>query len=237
MNYGTGQMVHSEVDLSSDAFGIRWGHVRSYANVLTGSGGNGSSMNGNRWYVRQLKALSFVGAGSPSSQVIVEDGANSSQYFVLEGGVYRSQYTGWNSLIWNEDDHEFVLTSADSGQQWVFHDQTASAGVPGQLKRIVDAAGRTVNCTYDGSDLLEKFEQVVSGQTSGFYYSWTAMASVESVTLKLLDKPVRLAYPEPDIMCSYRKQAGQPDGDAGDPYNGYDRFGRTVDMPWTTPIS
>jgi hypothetical protein len=48
---------------------------------------------------------------------------------------------------------------------------------------------------------------------------------------------VRLAYPEPDIMCNYRKQAGQPDGDAGDPYNGYDRFGRTVDINWTSPIT
>jgi RHS repeat-associated protein len=191
VNYGTGQMIHREVDLSSDAFGIQWGHVRSYANILTGAGGNGSSMNGNRWYVRQLKVLKFVDAGTPPSQVIVEDGANSSQYFILDGGVYRSQFTGWNSLVWNEGAHEYTLTSANSGQQWVFHDQTESAGLRGQLKRVVDAAGRTVNCTYDGSDLLEKFEQVVDGQTSGFYYTWTAIASVESVTLKLQDKPVR----------------------------------------------
>ena len=44
---------------------------------------------------------------------------------------------------------------------------------------------------------------------------------------------VRLAYPQPSIACDYKKQAGQPDGDAGDPYNGYDRFGRTVDIHWS----
>jgi hypothetical protein len=32
------------------------------------------------------------------------------------------------------------------------------------------------------------------------------------------------------------QQIGQPDGDAGDPYNGYDRFGRTVDIRRSTPI-
>lgn len=185
-------MIHAEVDLSSDAFGIPWGHTRSYANILTGTGGNGSSMNGNRWYVRQLKALHFSDSGSPPSQVVVEDGANSSQYFILDDGVYRSEFIGWNSLVWNEDDHEFVLTSANNGRQWVFYDQTESSGLRGQLKRLVDAVGRVVNCTYfDGSDLLEKFEQVVDGQTSGFYYTWTAIASVESVTLKLQNKPVR----------------------------------------------
>ncbi len=148
-------MIHAEVDLSSDAFGIPWGHTRSYANILTGTGGNGSSMNGNRWYVRQLKALHFSDAGSPPSQVVVEDGANSSQYFILDDGVYRSEFIGWNSLVGNEDDHEFVLTSANNGRQWVFYDQTESSGLRGQLKRVVDAVGRVVNCTYfDGSDLL-----------------------------------------------------------------------------------
>ena len=44
---------------------------------------------------------------------------------------------------------------------------------------------------------------------------------------------VRLAYPQPSVVCDYKKQTGQPDGDAGDPYNGYDRFGRTVDIHWS----
>ena len=70
VKYGTGQMVHKEIDLSANAFGIPWGHTRSYANVLLGSGGNGTSFNGNRWYVRQLKALSFKftpGTSEPTS--------------------------------------------------------------------------------------------------------------------------------------------------------------------------
>ena len=38
------------------------------------------------------------------------------------------------------------------------------------------------------------------------------------------------------IRAGESQQAGQPDGDAGDPYNGYDRFGRTVDIHWSKPI-
>jgi YD repeat-containing protein len=191
VRYGTGQMIHVENDLAADAFGIPWGHTRSYANVLTGSGGNGTSWNGNRWYVRQMKLLRFSPGGDPPDQVIVEDGATSSQYFTWVTNKYVNTYSGWNLLEHDDVAHEFVLTQARGGQQWVFYDHTASAGLRGQLKRVVDAAGRTVNCAYDGSDLLEKFEQVVDGQTSGFYYTWTAIASVESVTLRLQDKPVR----------------------------------------------
>jgi RHS repeat-associated protein len=43
---------------------------------------------------------------------------------------------------------------------------------------------------------------------------------------------VSLTMPQPGIALSYRHAAGQPVGDAGDPYSGYDRFGRTVDMRW-----
>ncbi len=34
---------------------------------------------------------------------------------------------------------------------------------------------------------------------------------------------------------SYIKNSGEPERDSGDPYTGYDRFGRTVDMKWQTP--
>jgi hypothetical protein len=36
------------------------------------------------------------------------------------------------------------------------------------------------------------------------------------------------------VDLTYIKEAGSPVGDAGDPYAGYDRFGRTVEMRWQT---
>ncbi len=43
---------------------------------------------------------------------------------------------------------------------------------------------------------------------------------------------VRVGYPAPGVELTYRQLSGERPGDAGDPYSGYDRFGRTVDMPW-----
>ena len=43
---------------------------------------------------------------------------------------------------------------------------------------------------------------------------------------------IRVGYPQPAVELTYKKEAGQPVGDAGDPYNGYDRFGRTQDIRW-----
>jgi RHS repeat-associated protein len=43
---------------------------------------------------------------------------------------------------------------------------------------------------------------------------------------------VSLTMPQPGIALSYKQAAGEPVGDSGDPYSGYDRFGRTVDMRW-----
>jgi len=43
---------------------------------------------------------------------------------------------------------------------------------------------------------------------------------------------IRIAYPQPGVELSYVSPSGAPAGDAGDPYSGYDRFGRTVDMRW-----
>ncbi len=43
-----------------------------------------------------------------------------------------------------------------------------------------------------------------------------------------------MLYPEPAVNLTYIKTASQPLGDAGDQYTGFDRFGRTVDMRWST---
>ncbi|MDF1812730.1 MAG: hypothetical protein P1V20_10965 [Verrucomicrobiales bacterium] len=43
---------------------------------------------------------------------------------------------------------------------------------------------------------------------------------------------MKIAYPEPEIELSYIKGSNDPQRDSGDPYTGYDRFGRTVDMKW-----
>ncbi|MDR1818273.1 MAG: hypothetical protein LBR07_08955 [Puniceicoccales bacterium] len=48
------------------------------------------------------------------------------------------------------------------------------------------------------------------------------------------DNVVRAYYNEPNIMLTYQKQTGEENGDAGDQYNGLDRFGRIADQRWAT---
>jgi len=55
-----------------------------------------------------------------------------------------------------------------------------------------------------------------------------------SYTYLGLDWYVAVTYPQPLVKLTYQRAPGQPVGDAGDPYTGYDRFGRTVDMRWET---
>ena len=43
------------------------------------------------------------------------------------------------------------------------------------------------------------------------------------------------SFPQPGLERRWKKLPGQPDGDAGDPYTGYDRFGRTERMLWGRP--
>jgi len=43
---------------------------------------------------------------------------------------------------------------------------------------------------------------------------------------------VLVGYTGPAVELTYIQQGSEPVGDAGDPYNGYDRFGRTVDIRW-----
>ncbi|MDR1496909.1 MAG: hypothetical protein LBS59_00635 [Puniceicoccales bacterium] len=54
------------------------------------------------------------------------------------------------------------------------------------------------------------------------------------------DDAVRVLYNEPNVQLTYLKQAGESTGDAGDQYNGLDRFGRIVDnrwATWTSPVA
>src|SRR5690606_9533321 len=44
--------------------------------------------------------------------------------------------------------------------------------------------------------------------------------------------PTLTRLPEPEVQRRWKKLPGQPSGDAGDPYTGYDRFGRVEQMLW-----
>jgi len=108
-------------------------------------------------------------------------------------------------------------------------------GASGNTNRRVSVTypdGREVKRTYgvpgSDDDRLSRVEGVfVSGEGDmAATYSYLGLSWF-----------VKVVYDEAGVQLSYLKTAGQPVGDAGDPYNGYDRFGRTVDMRWVTTSS
>lgn len=79
---------------------------------------------------------------------------------------------------------------------------------------------------YDATEIDESLSRVsgigIAGET-GERVAYTYVGA---------GRVVEVGYPQPDLTLSYIKGPLQPVGDGGDPYTGYDRFGRTVDMPW-----
>lgn len=93
-------------------------------------------------------------------------------------------------------------------------------------------SGKVVNISYGvaGSidDRLDRMAQTqIAGEAQPLAtFQWAGVGRF-----------LRLGLPQPGLELSYHKPADEPVGDSGDPYSGYDRFGRTVDMRWNKLIS
>ena len=92
---------------------------------------------------------------------------------------------------------------------------------------------RPESMTYPGGD------EVVFGYGSGVddvISRLTTVAdganTVEVLLYLGLGMVAMRTHAETGVNLSYLKQSGEPDGDAGDPYTGLDRFGRIVDQRW-----
>jgi len=87
--------------------------------------------------------------------------------------------------------------------------------------------GRGVDLEYGASDRIEDlFGLVKSVATSG------ESGNKVDYTRVGLARFVKIAYPQPTVEMSMLRPGGSSVGDAGDPYDGYDRFGRVQEMRW-----
>jgi len=87
--------------------------------------------------------------------------------------------------------------------------------------------GRQIDFSYGASGGLDDLlSRIASFAING--------ESTDLVTYEFVGagRYVKIAYPQPDVELSYFTAADQPVGDADDPYGGYDRFSRTIDMRW-----
>ena len=87
--------------------------------------------------------------------------------------------------------------------------------------------GRVVNLGYGSSDSIDDLFSLVK----------TAAISGESgnkvdYTRVGLGRFVKISYPKPGVEMSMIRPGGGSMGDSGDPYDGYDSFGRVQEMRW-----
>jgi RHS repeat-associated protein len=87
--------------------------------------------------------------------------------------------------------------------------------------------GRVVNLGYGSSDSIDDlFSLVKSAAISGESGNKVEYSRVG------LGRFVKIAYPPPNVEMSMLRPGGEVGGDAGDLYDGYDRFGRVQEMRW-----
>ncbi|MES2659494.1 MAG: RHS repeat-associated core domain-containing protein [Verrucomicrobiota bacterium] len=101
--------------------------------------------------------------------------------------------------------------------------------VTARLTDTIYPDGRTMQLGYGdvGSidDVLSRVATVMDVTTSS---PW----EVAAYTYLGADTSVISGYAEPEVELTYIKQGSEPDGPAGDPYAGLDRFGRIIDHRW-----
>jgi hypothetical protein len=129
-----------------------------------------------------------------------------------------------------------VPVNADTGSQvtrWANGSTLNKSAVPDNntLRRVSTTYpdGRVVNVLYGDTDSVNDHFNLISAlQVDGeseplVQYTYAGVAW-----------QVEVGMPQPGVELTYKQQPGEPVGDAGDIYNGYDRFNRTVDIRWQT---
>ncbi len=154
-----------------------------------------------------------------------------TSYVDLAGTMTRNQvedlFNGFGQLLTEYQSHAgpVVPGSSPSVQYAYSYDPTQMTNA--NYSRPVSMtypSGRTIYDNYTGLDsAISRLTSITDGSPMG--------TTLEAETYLGLDTVVQRAHPEAGVNLSY---INLPTGssDAGDPYNGLDRFGRVVDQYW-----
>ena len=156
-----------------------------------------------------------------------------SSFDALSGGSIVKQvvlgYDAFSNLISDQQSHSGAVDGSTPKVRYACSD-----GSNNTMRRVslTYPNGRVVDYIYGAADSInDHLNRVSALQVEG------EGAQLADYTYCGVAWQVRVGYPQPNVELTYKKQAGEPVGDSGDPYNGYDRFGRTQDIRWQTPES
>ena len=133
-------------------------------------------------------------------------------------------YNAFNQLIEDAQSHSGAVTGSTPKVGYSYANGTANT-----TRRLTSTypSGKIVTMSYGAAnsadDRLSRLAGLsLTGEATPLgQFAWMGSGRLVSLTM-----------PQPGIALSYTHATGEPIGDAGDPYSGYDRFGRTIDMRW-----
>jgi RHS repeat-associated protein len=146
-----------------------------------------------------------VGAGSVVNQVVNEDDAFGQQTADIQS-------------------HDGAADGSTPRVSYAYADGSANTT---RRTSVTYPSGKVVNISYGAvgsiDDRLDRMAQTqIAGEGQPLAtFQWAGAGRF-----------LRLGMPQPGLELTYHKPADETVGDSGDPYSGYDRFGRTVDMRW-----
>jgi len=154
-------------DVSSNGFGVPWGHTRSYSNKLSGQQGG---INGNSWFVAEVPELVEVNSTTICLISIVQE----ALWFDLVGGSWVPRFFVKDSLVQDAANHQFVYTNVETGIAVAFFDFSTSnvAAKRGQFKSFTDSGGHETVATYGTDDRIASFVMESGTNTAGYYYTY-----------------------------------------------------------------
>ncbi len=142
----------------------------------------------------------------------------------------KQEYDAFNVLIVDAQEHDGEVDGSTPAVTYGYTD-----GSDNVLRRtsVTAPGGKQVDYTYGTTASLDDaFNRVSSLKVNG------ESANLVDYAYAGLRRYVTITYPTPDAVLSYLQPGGVPGtGDAGDAMTGYDRFGRTVRMPWRNGTS
>lgn len=146
----------------------------------------------------------------------------------LVNEVARS-YDAFNQLAEDAQSHNGEVDGSTPKVGYTYADGTANTT---RRLSLTYPSGKLITMSYGATssadDRLSRLAGVTLDGESGALGEFTWMGA---------GRLVELSMPQPGLALSYRHASGEPAGDGGDPYSGYDRFGRTVDMRWLKILS
>ncbi len=192
MRYGDGEVRFITTDLSSDGFGVPWGHTRSYSNRLSNQD---AGANGNSWFVAQLPQL----AQPDSSTLCLVGIIQEALWFDLVSGSWVARFFVQDTLVQDTTNHLLIYTDVHTGRVIKFFDFTTNhpAIQRGEFKSFTDPYGNETVATYGGDDRIASFVMQSGGNSAGYHYAFHTSGENASrfqyVTLKVNGNDVRRA--------------------------------------------